>query len=111
MRKRPVIATVSLVVAFGAAVAAQDPKQVEAGKQLYETYNCKKCHKIGGPSGKLHSLDGVAAKLTSDEMRKWLVTPDDMTAKLKKKPATKMKKQDFKPSEVESLMAFLSTLK
>jgi mono/diheme cytochrome c family protein len=111
MLKRLGIATVSFAVAAGAAATAQDPKQVEAGKKLYETYNCKKCHKIGGPSGKLQSLDGVATRLTPDEIHRWLVSPDEMTAKLKKKPVTKMKKQDFKLGEVEALMAFLSTLK
>jgi len=100
-----------LVAAFGMTAAAQDAKLVEAGKKAYVDYDCKKCHRIGGPSKKLHDLDGVATRISDDEMRKWLMSPDDMTKKLKKKPATKMKKQDFKPGEVDALIAYLKTLK
>lgn len=110
MVRRLFIAVMSLAFASGVTIAAQDAKQVEAGKKAYETYNCKKCHRIGGTSGKLHSLDGVATKVTTDDIQKWLISPDEMTKKLKKRPVTKMKKQDFKPGEVEALMAYLSTL-
>jgi hypothetical protein len=34
-----------------------------------------------------------------------------MTAKLKKKPKVKMKKQDIAPAEVDALMAYMMTLK
>ena len=110
MKSRMFVVLVSLAVASGVTIAAQDAKQVEAGKKLYETYNCKKCHKIGDV-GKLSVLDGVATKLTAEDIRKWLVSPDEMTAKLKKKPKVKMKKQDYKPGEVEVMMAYLLTLK
>jgi cytochrome c2 len=111
MARRLYIAVISVAIASGVTLAAQDAKQVEEGKKVYEVYNCNKCHRIGGTSTKLQPLDGVATKLTADEIHKWLVSPDEMTAKLKKKPVTKMKKQDFKPGEVEALMAYLSTLK
>ena len=110
MESRMFFVLVSLAVASGVTIAAQDAKQVEAGKKLYETYNCQKCHKIAGV-GKLTTLDGVATKLTAEDIRKWLVSPDEMTAKLKKKPKVKMKKQDYKPGEVEVMMAYLLTLK
>jgi hypothetical protein len=105
------IAVVFLACVSGVTIAAQDPKQVEEGKKVYDAYNCKKCHRIGGTSTKLQPLDGVATKLSTDEIRNWLVSPDEMNAKLKKKPVTKMKKQDFKPGEVDALMAYLSTLR
>lgn len=111
MVSRVFIALVTLAFASGATLAAQDPKQVEAGMKLYATYECKKCHRLDGATGKLHSLEGVATKVTADDIHKWLVSPDEMTKKLKKRPKTKMKKQDFKPGEVEALMAYLSTLK
>ena len=115
MISRLFVAVVSLTFAWGVTIAAQDakpdPAQIEAGKQLYAKYECKKCHKIGGVGSKVSPLDGVALKLTAEDMQKWLVSPDEMTAKLKKKPMVKMKKIDFKPGEVEALMAYLSTLK
>jgi mono/diheme cytochrome c family protein len=111
MKSRLVVAAVSLAFASGATLAAQDAKQVAAGKKLYETYNCKKCHSIGGVGSKVSPLDGVATKLTADEIHTWLLTPDPMTAKLKKKPKVKMKTQDYKPGEVDAVMAYLATLK
>lgn len=110
MLKRVFMAVVVLTVASGVTIAAQDAKQADTGKKLYATYNCQKCHKIGDV-GKLTTLDGVASKLTAEEIHTWLVSPDEMTAKLKKKPKVKMKKQAYKPGEVEAMMAYLLTLK
>jgi len=111
MVSRLFVAMVSLTLASGAIMAAQDAKQVEAGKKVYVTYNCKKCHKIGDVGSKVSPLDDVASKLTADDINKWLVSPDEMTAKLKKKPKVKMKKQVYKDGEVDALMAYLLTLK
>ena len=111
MISRAFVTAMSLALASGVSLAAQDAKQVEAGKKLYETYNCKKCHSIGGVGSKVSPLDGVATKLTADDIHKWLVSPDEMTAKLKKKPKVKMKKQDYKPGEVEAVMAYMLSLK
>jgi mono/diheme cytochrome c family protein len=109
---RGVFVTVaSVVLASSVTIGAQDAKQVAAGKKVYDTYNCQKCHSVGGVGSKVSPLDGVAAKLTADDIHKWLVTPDEMTAKLKKKPKVKMKTQDYKPGEVDALMAYLATLK
>jgi cytochrome c2 len=111
MVSRVFLTVVAVAWASSVSLAAQDPKQVELGKKLYETYNCKKCHRINGVGSKVSPLDGVATKKTPDEIREWLVSPVEMTKKLKKKPSTPMKKQDYKPGEVDAVMAFLSTLK
>ena len=111
MARRLIIAALSLTFASGITLAAQNAAQVEAGKKAYEAYNCKKCHKVGEGGAKLQQLQGVATKLSAADIRTWLENPDEMTAKLKKKPVTKMKKQDFKPGEVDALMAYLGTLK
>ena len=110
MISRVFVALGVFILASAGTAAAQDAKQVEAGKKLYETYNCQKCHKIGDV-GKLTTLDGVASKLSAEDIKKWLVSPDEMTAKLKKKPKVKMKTQDYKPGEVDAVMAYLLTLK
>ncbi len=111
MSSRVCTIVVGLTLASGVAVSAQDAKLVESGKKLYETYNCKKCHRIGDVGSKVSPLDGVATKLTPDEIRKWLVSPDEMTAKLKKKPKVKMKTQDYKPGELDAVMAYMLSLK
>lgn len=101
----------ALTLASGLTVSAQDAAKVAEGKTLYETYKCQKCHLIGGVGSKVSPLDHVATKLSSDDLRKWLVSTDEMTAKLKKKPKVKMKQVAFKSGEVDALMAYMLTLK
>ena len=109
---RPLLLTaLAMAASASVSIAAQDPKQIELGKKLYEQYNCKKCHRINGVGSKVSPLDGVATKKSADEIQQWLVSPEEMTKKLKKKPSTPMKKQAYKPGEVEAVMAYLSTLK
>jgi hypothetical protein len=111
MKLRVISITAGLVLASGLALSAQDPKLIEEGKKVYETYNCKKCHRIDNVGSKISPLDGVASKLSAEDIRKWLVSPDEMTAKLKKKPVVKMKAIEFKPGELDALMAYMLSLK
>jgi mono/diheme cytochrome c family protein len=96
-----------------AAVAAQDPTQVDAGKQLFSAKQCTKCHQVAGQGNKANKLDGVASKLTEAEMRKWLTAPAEMEAKLDHKPKIKMssKKLVLKQADVDALVAYLQILK
>lgn len=108
--KRAVVT--AIVVAFmGVGLAAQDAKKVAAGKAAYEKLSCAKCHQIDGKGSKISPLDGVGSKLTAAEIKQWLTDPDGMTAKLAKKPAVKMKKQEISDADLEGLVAYLSTLK
>lgn len=99
----------------GASLAAQDAKQVEAGKKLYAAKECAKCHQIAGKGNKIGKLDGVATKVSTADMRKWLTDPLEMEKSLKEKPKLKMsskiKQMALKASEIDSLMAYLQTLK
>lgn len=96
-----------------AAVSAQDPKQVETGKQLFSSKQCVKCHQIEGRGNKANKLDGVASKVNAADMRKWLTNPKDMEATLDHKPKITMssKKVPLSSSEVDALIAYLQTLK
>jgi cytochrome c len=111
MSSRWCAAVVGLAFASSLTLSAQDPKLVEEGKKAYVKYDCKKCHLIGTEGSKTSPLNGVATKMSADDIRKWLVNPDEMTAKLKKKPKVKMKKQPISPAEVDALMAYMLTLK
>ena len=99
-------------LAAGATVAAQDAKLIEAGKKLYEAQKCATCHMIAGKGNKMFPLDGVGAKLSAADLRKWLTSSAEMEAKLAKKPALKMssKKYDLKDPEVDALVAYLQSL-
>jgi cbb3-type cytochrome oxidase cytochrome c subunit len=104
----------------GTVVAGQvpDPKTVSTGKKLYVTYKCDKCHTIAGRGTKKSDgeLDSVDAKLTVGELKKWLTTPTEMEAKLKKPPkgtdamSNALKTKGIEPGEIDALVAFLQTL-
>jgi cbb3-type cytochrome oxidase cytochrome c subunit len=97
---------------------APDPKVANSGKKLYATYKCDKCHTIAGrgtkkPDGE---LDSVGAKLTVEEIKKWLTAPTEMEAKLKKPPkgtdamSNALKTKGIEPGEIDALVAYMQTL-
>jgi len=108
MRLMAMTAALSLCVA--AAAAAQDAK-VAKGQQLYADQKCSLCHSIAGKGNAKGSLDGVASKLSADEIRSWITDAKGMTAKTKapRKPA--MKAYTLPADDVDALVAYLGTLK
>jgi mono/diheme cytochrome c family protein len=96
-----------------AAVTAQDAKQADAGKQLFTSKGCTKCHQVAGRGNKANVLDGVASKVSAADMKKWLTNPTEMEAKLDHKPKIKMssKKPTLTNSDIDALVAYLETLK
>src|ERR1700733_9226464 len=76
---------------------APDPAKVALGAKTFEDTKCEKCH---GPEGmgnkdKKLSLVGISPKLSAADIRKWIVTPEAMTAKLPRQPIEPMKKFDL----------------
>jgi mono/diheme cytochrome c family protein len=106
---------VGLVGLLAAPVAAQDAKQVQAGKRLYESKECAKCHLIAGKGSKISPLDGVASKRSAADIRKWLTATAEMEAALDHKPKVKMSSKialmKLTDVEVDALVAYLKTLK
>lgn len=106
------------VVLTGSGVAAQAPdaKLASEGKKLYATYKCDKCHQIDGRGSKKGPLDGVGAKLTAADIKKWLTNPAEMEAKLEKKPkgtdamSYALKTKGIEPAEIDSIVAYMQTL-
>ena len=96
-----------------AAVIAQDTKQVDAGRQLFTSKGCTKCHQVAGRGNKTNVLDGVASKVSAADMRRWLTNPAEMEAKRDHKPKIKMssKKAPLTNSDIDALVAYLETLK
>jgi mono/diheme cytochrome c family protein len=102
-----------LLTGSGAVLAQPDPAKAAAGKQTFEETKCTKCHgndAKGDKDGKL-SLVGVSAKLSAADIRKWITSPAEMTAKLPKKPKEAMKKFDLTDAQVDSLVAYIQSLK
>lgn len=95
-------------------VDAADATLVQSGKQVFANQQCARCHMVGGKGYKHGKLDGVASKLSADEMRKWLTKPAEMEATLAETPKVKMssrKRMKLTDADVTALVAYLMTLK
>ena len=99
-----------LCLGLAAAAAAQDQK-VTKGQQLFADQKCTLCHSIGDKGNKKGPLDGVASKLSADEIRSWITDAKGMTAKTKASRKPEMKAYALPKDDVDALVAYMGTLK
>lgn len=104
---------VAALFALGGWTRTQDPRQIEAGRKIYNAEGCAKCHMIGGRGNRMFPLDGVGTKLAADEIRRWLTNTREMEDALPKAPAIKMstRKYDFNDADLAAVVAYLQSLK
>jgi mono/diheme cytochrome c family protein len=93
--------------------AGQDAAQVKKGEAVYAAQKCSMCHSVAGKGSKTSPLDGVGTKLTADQIREWIVTPTEMTAKMKstKKPPMPAKYGKLPKEDIDALVAYMQSLK
>ena len=94
----------SLIMGYAFALAAAGG-DVEKGKAVYEAQKCKMCHSIAGVGNKKFPLDGVAGKLSAEDIKKWIVDPKSM------KKDTVMKAYKLSDADLDNLMAYMLSLK
>jgi mono/diheme cytochrome c family protein len=101
------------VIAAPLAASGQDAAQIKHGEEVYTAQKCQLCHSIGGKGNKKGPLDGVGAKLSADDIRKWITHPDEMTAQTKstKKPPMPKKYDKLPPADIDALVAYMQSLK
>lgn len=104
------VAFVGFFLAASAAFA-QTPAQIEKGKQVYTAQKCQVCHSIGTVGNKKGPLDEVGTKLTADEIRQWIVSAPEMTAKTKAARKPVMKGYTMPKEDLDALVAYLHSLK
>jgi len=97
-----------LVLLGASAAVAQDAAK---GEQVYAAQKCALCHSIGDKGNKKGPLDGVGAKLSADELRKWIVDAKGMTAKTSAPRKPEMKNYALPKEDVDALVAYMATLK
>jgi mono/diheme cytochrome c family protein len=87
--------------------------QTEKGAQVYAAQKCSSCHSIADKGNKKGPLDDVGSKLTSDQIREWIVDPAGMTAKQKaaRKPPMPAKYASLPKDDLDALVTYLASLK
>lgn len=101
------IALTSMVTLAPVAAA----QSVEKGKEVYAAQKCSVCHSIGTTGNRKGPLDKVGATLTAAEIRTWITDAPQMTAKTKAQRKPLMKSYTLSKDDLESLVAYLQTLK
>jgi mono/diheme cytochrome c family protein len=111
MLRAMLIVIAAIAVPVGAA--AQDAAQVKKGEQVYGAQKCQMCHTIAGKGNKTSPLDGVGAKLSTADIREWIVHPTEMTAKVKstKKPPMPAKYGTLPAGDIDAIVAYLASLR
>jgi mono/diheme cytochrome c family protein len=107
------IAVMVLLTGFiTSAASAQTAATIERGQKVYAAEKCAVCHSIAGVGNKRGSLDGVGTRLSADEIRQWIVSAPEMSAKLKdeRKPAMKAYPNIAK-EDLDALVAYVHSLK
>jgi mono/diheme cytochrome c family protein len=99
-------------VHFASPAQAQSDPALERGQKVYVANKCSVCHSIAGKGQKKGPLDEVGSKLTTDEIRAWIVNAPEMTKKTKATRKPLMKNYAHLPKEdVDALVAYMASLK
>ena len=99
------------IIATAGPAAAQG--SADKGKALFTAQKCGMCHSVGDAGNKKGPLDDVGSKLKADEIRQWLVAPAEQAQKANatRKPAMPSYQSKLTKDELDSLVAYLETLK
>ena len=110
--KRTALTVIAGIGMLATARVASAQAPAERGMQLFTDQKCYRCHSVAGKGNAKGPLDGVGAKLSADEIKRWIVTPAEMTkvAKAKRKP--EMKAYANLPKEdLDALVTYMVSLK
>ena len=110
---RRCVAGLTAAIIFFMPLAASAQDAAKRGEEVYNAQKCQICHAIAGKGNKQNPLDGVASKLSAEDMRKWIVEPVEMAAKAKstKKPPMLKKYHTLPAADLDELVAYMQTLK
>lgn len=81
------------------------------GVKVYAAQKCPVCHVITGQGNKKLPLDGVGTKLTSEQIREWIVAPADAAKKSGSTAKPPMRAYPkLPPTELDALVAYMKSL-
>ena len=103
-----ILAVFVIVVATAGIARAQDPA---AGAKVFADQKCSLCHSVAGKGNAKGPLDDVGRKLSAADIRAWIEDAPGMTAKTNATRKPPMKAYSLPKGDVDSLVAYLSSLK
>lgn len=98
------MALVGSLLWYAGTLAAEEAT-VPAGRRVYEREGCAMCHSIAGQGRRRHPLDGVGSRLGKEDLRKWIVSPQEM------KPDVEKKSYRLPPEDLDALLEYLGSLR
>lgn len=105
-------AAVAVAIGVGSASAQAAPAPADKGVAVYAAQKCSMCHSLDGKGQAKGPLDGVGKKMSADDIRKWIVTPAEMTAKANATRKPVMRAYPNLPKEdLDALVAYLAAKK
>ena len=103
---------IAAVVSLGLAAAAGAQTNATArGIQVYADQKCALCHAIAGKGNAKGALDDVGSRLSSDDIRLWIVDAKGMTARTKAARKPVMKDYVLPKDDLDALVAYMASLK
>lgn len=85
--------------------AAPDAEKAGKGQQVYAAQRCSMCHSIAGKGNPKNPLDDVGARMSADDMKKYITNPKSVKADSKMKTYSSLPAEDL-----EALVSYLKTL-
>lgn len=90
--------------------------EVDAGRAVYDARKCATCHMVAGKGNIRFPLDGVATRLSADDVRRWLTDTGEMERALPRQPAVRMSEwmktnRKINDRDLDALVAYLVSLK
>lgn len=116
-RTAPAVACGLLAAATCALGAASfQAPDVQAGQAVYDDRKCATCHMVAGKGNMRFPLDGIAARLSVEDLRRWLTDTAEMEGALARQPAVRMSEwmdtnRKISDRDLAALVAYLATLK
>jgi len=98
------------VTPAAAPIAPADAALVESGRRVYTEQNCARCHAIAGRGNPRSPLDGVGARLSAAEIRRW-IAPSQEAATLSNSFQARHANLTLTEPQREALVAYLRSLR
>jgi mono/diheme cytochrome c family protein len=100
---------VAILGVAGARVASAEDAKAQ-GEKVFADQKCTLCHSIGGKGNAKGPLDEVGSKLSAADLRAWVTSAKEMTAKTKAPRKPEMKAYTLPKEDVDALVAYLSAI-